>query len=67
MLHAFFISARPAILPSDSRMIPDEIRDRFNAITLILNPFAFILGTMPLRAVYGIGWALLGEPRMDEK
>jgi hypothetical protein len=25
MLHAFFISDRPAILPSNGRMIPDEI------------------------------------------
>jgi len=43
MLHAFFISARPAILPSNSRMIPDEIREKFAATTLIVNPFAFIL------------------------
>jgi hypothetical protein len=34
MLHAFFISARPAILPSSSRMSPDDIRERFNSITV---------------------------------
>jgi hypothetical protein len=43
-------------------MISDEIRQRFTAITLIRNPFAFILGTMPLLALYAIGGVLGGEP-----
>jgi hypothetical protein len=65
MLHAFFISARPAILPSNSRMNPDEIRQQgFTAITLILNRFAFILGIMLLLVIYSIGRVLRGEPRM---
>jgi hypothetical protein len=64
MLHAFFISARPAILPSNSRMISDEITQRFTAITLIFNPIAFIVGIMPLRALYAIAGVLGGEPHM---
>jgi hypothetical protein len=36
-------------------MISDEIRQRFTAATLLLNPFAFILGVMPLLARYAIG------------
>ncbi len=45
-------------------MIPDEIRQRFTAITLILNPSAFILGIKPLLALYAIGRVLRGEPRL---
>ena len=59
---AFFVSARPAILPSNSRMIPDEIRERFTAITLNPNPFAFIVGIMPLLAFYAIARVLRSEP-----
>jgi len=59
-----FISARPAILPSNSRMIPDEIRQRFTAITLILNPSAFILGIAPLLALYAIAHVLRRKSRM---
>ena len=44
-------------------MIPDEIRERFAAITLIRNPFAFILGTMPLLAFYAIARVLRSESR----
>jgi hypothetical protein len=64
MLHALFISARPAILPSKSRMIPDEIRERFTAITLMRNPSAFILGIASLLALYAIAHVLRGEPRL---
>ena len=60
---AFVLLLWPAILPSNSRMIPDEIRQRFTTITLILNPFAVILRTMPLRALYAIARVLRGEPR----
>jgi hypothetical protein len=63
MLHALFISARPAILPSNSRMISDEIRQRFAGITLILNPSAFIFGIALLVAFYAIARVLRGEPR----
>jgi hypothetical protein len=63
MLHAFFISARPAILPSNSRMISDEIRQRFTAITLIRNAFAFIFGIAPLLALCAIARVLRGERR----
>jgi len=45
-------------------MIPDEIRQRFAAITLIFSPFAFILGIMPLLAFYAIARVLRGEPRI---
>ena len=45
-------------------MIPEEIRERFTAITLIRNPSAFILGIMPLLALYAIARVLRGEPRM---
>jgi hypothetical protein len=45
-------------------MIPDEIGERFTTITLILNPFAFIPGIVPLLALYAIGRVLHGEPRM---
>jgi len=64
MLHAFFISARPTILPSNSRMIPDEIRERFAAIALIRNAFAFIFGIAPLLALHAIGRVLRDEPRL---
>ena len=64
MLHAFFVSASSAILPSNSRMIPDEIRQRFTTTTLVLNPSALILGAMPLLALYGIECVLRGDPRM---
>jgi len=37
-------------------MIPDEIRERFTTITLILNPSAVILAIAPLLALYAIGW-----------
>jgi hypothetical protein len=43
-------------------MSPDEIGETFTAITLILNPFAFLLGAMPLLALYAIGRVLRGEP-----
>ena len=43
-------------------MIPDEITQRFTAITLIFNPIAFIVGIMPLRALYAIARGLRGEP-----
>ena len=62
--HAFFVSASSAILPGNSRMIPDEIRKRFTAITLILNPFAFIVGVAPLLAFYAIARVLRSEPRL---
>jgi hypothetical protein len=45
-------------------MIPDEIRERFTAITLIFNPFAFMLGIAPLLSLYAIACVLRGEPRM---
>jgi hypothetical protein len=63
--HALMLlySARPAILPSNSRMIPDEIRQWFAVITLIPNPFAFIFGIMPLLAFYAIARVLCSEPR----
>ena len=54
----------PAIVPSNSRMIPEEIRQRFTAISLMLSPFAFILGIMPLLALYAIACVLRGEPRL---
>ena len=60
--HALFISDWPAILPSNSRMTSDEIRQRFTAITLILDPFAFIFGIAPLLALYEIARVLRGEP-----
>jgi hypothetical protein len=44
-------------------MIPDEIRQRFTAITLILNPSASTFGITPLLALYAIGRFLCGEPR----
>jgi hypothetical protein len=42
-------------------MIPEEIRDRFNAITLIRNAFAFIFGIAPVLALYAIARVLRGE------
>jgi hypothetical protein len=47
-------------------MIPDEIRQRLTATTFVLNPSAFIFGTMPLLAVQSIGRVLRDEPRMVE-
>ena len=43
-------------------MTSDEIRQRFTAITLILDPFAFIFGIAPLLALYEIARVLRGEP-----
>jgi hypothetical protein len=45
-------------------MIPDEIRERFPAMTLILNPFAFIFGITRLLARYAIARLLRGDPRL---
>ena len=45
-------------------MIPDEIRQRFAAVTLTRNPPAFIVGIMPLLPLRAIGRVLRGEPRM---
>jgi hypothetical protein len=45
-------------------MIPNEIRERFTAITLIRNTFAFIFGIAPLLALYAIRRILRGEARV---
>ena len=45
-------------------MIPDEIRERFTEMTVILGPFAFILRIVPLLALYAIGRVFRGEPRL---
>ena len=45
-------------------MSPDEIRERFTAITLIRNPSSFIFGITRLLALYAIARVLRGEPRV---
>jgi hypothetical protein len=60
---AFVLLLWPAILPSNNRMTPDEIRERFTAITVWKRGSERAL-QKPLLALYAIGRVLRGEPRM---